>query len=126
MHLNYSQTTGQMTTDDGADLAHCWAGHGDSKNNPADQAKKSVGPLPQGLYTVQGWFAHPRLGPLVAKLTQIEGETFGRDAFYIHGPSKDPAEYGQESKGCIVIPRIWRQRVSDLTQGEGHTLSVTA
>lgn len=111
MILNYSQSTGTWTTEAGAFVARGWAGHGEGKNNPAMQHVKSTGPLPQGLYRVGPWEdQHPGLGPIVARLIQVEGETYGRDAFYIHGPSSDPSRYGEESKGCIVVPR--RQRIA--------------
>jgi len=39
---------------------------------------------------------------------------FGRSEFFIHGASKDPEVYGQESKGCIVTFRPVRQKIIDL------------
>jgi Protein of unknown function (DUF2778) len=125
MNLNYSQTSGLVTDDTGITIAKGWAGKGKGKNNPAEQAEKCVGPLPQGKYTVQGWYTHPNLGPLVARLIQVEGETFGRDAFYIHGPASNPEKYGQESKGCVVVPRHDREKIASLLIGPGHTLTVT-
>lgn len=94
-------------------MAQGWAGHGEGKNNPAMQDCIGVGPLPQGLYRVGHWEAyHPGLGPLVTYLQQIEGETFGRSGFFIHGASSEHP--GEESKGCIVIPREGRDKVHDL------------
>jgi hypothetical protein len=55
-------------------------------------------------------------------LHQVEGETFGRDGFFIHGASMDTTLYGQESKGCIVIPRAGREKVKDLNPS---TITVT-
>lgn len=113
--LTYSQSTGIIHDQDGAIVAFGWAGHGDGKNNPAMQDSHALGPLPQGLYTVGKWEdVHPGLGPIVARLIQVEGETFGRDAFYIHGPAVDPKKYGQESKGCIVVPRVGRLKIKAL------------
>ena len=125
MNLNYSQTTGNMTDDNGNLIAKGWAGHGDGKNNPAMQSVHNVGPLPQGKYNVSGWFSHPRLGPMVARLTQFEGETFGRDSFFIHGAAKNLDKHGQESEGCIVQERIERDKVAALTKGIGNTITVT-
>lgn len=113
--LAYSQTTGELRTADGELVAKGWAGHGAGKNNPAMQAAHSVGPLPQGRYSVGPWESlHAGLGPMVARLTQVDGETFGRDGFYIHGPALDPIKHGEESKGCIVIPRPGREEVKNL------------
>lgn len=109
MNLNFSQTTGKITKDDGALVAAGWAGNGQGKNKPSMQAVRCVGPLPQGVYKVGPWHTHERLGPLAAKLDQIEGVTYGRDDFYVHGASSK--NFGQESKGCIVVPRPGREAI---------------
>jgi hypothetical protein len=84
-----------------------------------------VGPLPQGVYRIGPWEEHHgHLGPMVASLTQIEGETFGRDAFYIHGPANNVMAYGQESLGCTVVPHACRQLIHDLTPGPDDTVTV--
>lgn len=115
MNLNYSQSTGVITTDEGGVITTGWAGNGEGKNNPRMQAVMSVGPLPQGIYGVGEWEeTHAGLGPLVARLIQFRGKTFNRAAFYIHGPAVDPEHRGQESKGCIVIPRPGREAVQFL------------
>ena len=119
--LIYSQTTGLMTLNS-KPLAEGWAGKGDSKNNPKAQEIHDEGPLPRGLYEIGEWGLHD-VGPMSARLTQVSGDTFGRDGFYIHGPAQDPAHYGQESKGCIVIPRPKRLLVA--ASGEKQVL-VTA
>jgi len=112
--LTYSQSAGLITNNDGATVALGWAGHGQGLNNPIMEDVQAVGPLPRGLYRVGKWQNHPRLGPMCAPLTQIEGETFGRSGFWVHGPAIDPRRTGQESEGCIVIPRPGRQAVHDL------------
>ena len=115
--LTYSQTRGSVTDESGALIAEGWSGHGAGKNNPDMQDAHNLGPLPQGLYRVGPWQTHPRLGPICAPLTQIEGETFGRSAFWIHGPSTAPSHYGQESEGCIVVPRADRLAIQALGPG---------
>lgn len=113
-NLTYNQTTGHLTNDDGVLVAEGWAGKGEGRNNHAMQEVSCVGPLPCGKYAVQPWEAmHPGLGPLVARLIQIEGDNFHRDGFFIHGPSKGE-NYGEESKGCIIIPRPMRNYVNSL------------
>lgn len=125
MNLNYSQTSGLVTDDEGNTIAKGWAGCGIGKNQPGMQAVPSVGPLPRGIYSVSDWHNHPRLGQMVARLIQTEGEAFGRNDFFIHGPSKDPKRFGQESQGCIVIPRPGREKVFELTRLTGSTITVT-
>ena len=117
-NLFYSQTSGKMTKEDGTLVATGWAGndkrpdvnpnniHG--KNNPEAQNIRCIGPLPQGTYSVGSWGTHS-VGPNSAPLTQTSGETFGRSAFYIHGPGT--TTYGEDSEGCIVIPRTDRMKV---------------
>jgi hypothetical protein len=62
---------------------------------------------------------------MVAPLTQIEGESYGRSNFWIHGPAKSASRYGQESLGCIVIPFGGRVKAKDLLP-EGSYLRVIA
>jgi len=114
--LIYSQSSGIMTRD-GLQIAHGWAGQHDGKNNPDMQMVHGVGPLPQGLYTLDPWEEeHGHLGPIVSHLTpDPENVMFGRDDFYIHGPSTG-ANYGQESMGCIVLLRT--DRVGVRNSGE--------
>lgn len=116
MNLNYSQTTGHITSDDGTLITTGWSGHGDCKNDPTKEDVVSTGPLPRGLYWVQPWEdLHPGLGPMVAYLKpDMINDMHGRGSFYIHGPAMDKAKYGQESKGCIVIPRPGREAVKFL------------
>jgi len=116
--LTYSQSTGLLIDPALGHVALGWAGNSAGKNDPTMEQVHCIGPLPKGLYRVGPWEAqHPGLGPLVAHLEQIEGESYGRDGFYIHGPAVDPSHYGQESKGCIVIPRAGREKVWSLDPG---------
>jgi hypothetical protein len=109
--LTYSQTHGTFS-DAGEVIARGWAGRGLGKNNPAMEDAHCIGPLPKGVYTIGPWEAqHGRLGTLVAPLIQVSGETFGRSAFFIHGPASDPEHYGQESMGCTVVPRADRLKI---------------
>lgn len=121
----YSQHTGEIEGADGSLIAFGWAGSGTGKNTPTMQGVRAVGPLPQGLYVVGVWCDHPRLGKMVAPLTQIEGEAYGRSDFWIHGPSRKAGRYGQESLGCIVVPFGGRVKVKDACP-EGSYLRVTA
>lgn len=123
MNLNYCITNGKITQEDGTLVATGWAGHGAGKNNPEMVSVKDVGPLPPGTYQVGAWGLHGEVGPLSAILTQIQGETYGRNDFLIHGPDMDASKYGEESKGCIVVPRTDRLRVIAL---KPQTITVVA
>lgn len=117
--LQFSQHLGALDLINGEESVRVgigWAGNHEGKNNPAMQTVPSVGPLPQGRYTLQPWEAyHGHLGPLVSFLQPDSANTmFGRGDFFIHGPAMSPASYGQESKGCIVMAHEVRQKLSDL------------
>ncbi len=110
--LVYSQSTGILTRD-GVELAHGWAGndsrpganpaHKHGYNNPDAEQLHQIGPLPQGVYKIIEWQdEHPGLGPIVAILQQVSGETYGRGEFRIHGA--DAADPLNSSEGCIVLP----------------------
>jgi len=121
MNLNFSQLTGTITQDDGRVVAVGWSGCGDGKRNPEMQGVVDVGPLPRGVYKVGGWGDHPPLGQNSTPLTQISGESYGRDSFYIHGTSLDHP--GQESHGCVVVPHGMRLMIQAILP-EGSTLTV--
>jgi len=125
MNINYSQSTGVLSKDDGTIIAAGWSGRGAGKNNPDMENVSNTGPLPKGIYNVGAWEkTHGHLGPIVASLTQTQGDAFGRSAFYIHGPAMDPKTYGQESMGCIVIPRSGRLKIKALLPGPNDTVTV--
>ena len=115
MNLNYSQSQHQLTDDDGNVVAPpdaCFAGNHEGLNNPAMQNVGFIGPLPQGVYSVGDWGEHGALGPNSAPLTQVSGDTYGRNNFFCHGPGgHDPS---QCSEGCIVVEAEYRQKVIDL------------
>lgn len=131
MNLNYSQSTGLITDDNGMVIAQGFAGN-DSRpavnpnhihgyNNPNAQAIHCVGPLPRGVYDVGPWGTHAVVGANSAPLTQTSGDSFGRSGFFIHGPgAADPAN---SSEGCIVIPHDQRLAVMALAPG---TITVNA
>ena len=122
----YSQASGLLQTPEGQYVAFGWAGKGIGKKNPAMDNERCVGPLPKGLFRVGEWEeTHPGLGPIVARLVQVEGETHGRDGFYFHGPASDPNHYGQESMGCIVVPRAGRLKAREAAP-EGSYVQVVA
>lgn len=96
----------------------CWAGRGKGKNDPTytnvkgEPHKLDAGPLPKGFYMVMPPIAHERLGYYVLKLIPNEkNRMFGRGDFWIHGPSKDPKRYGEESLGCIIAARPFREKI---------------
>jgi hypothetical protein len=113
-YLTYSQSTGEIKTDEGISLGIGWAGRGEGKNNPSWQHIVRTGPLPQGWYTIGTPEDHPRLGKFVMRLTpDFDNEMFGRNDFWIHGASTKPRHYGQESMGCIIQFRPSRVKIHE-------------
>jgi hypothetical protein len=121
-NLNYQITTGKLTDDNENLIATGFSGnnsrqkvnpkHIQGMNNPAYVGLHCIGALPPGVYTLGAWGTHPEVGEDSASLTQIEGETYGRNDFYIHGPgTNDPQN---SSEGCIVIPHDQRLKVMAL------------
>lgn len=79
-------------------------------NNPAMQAARGIGPIPQGRWTIAGCHDSPNTGPCTLTLAPDPGTaTFGRSAFRIHGDSL--AHPGTASHGCIILPRAVRDAI---------------
>ena len=112
----WSQRDGTMTRADlGTEVFSGYSGAPEAKNDPARQAEHNVGPIPVGVYSIQDPVDTMLHGPFVLALTpDLRNQMFGRSGFFIHGPSMDPAKFGQESKGCIVIMHASREKVSEM------------
>lgn len=146
LNLNYTQTSGVWTKDNGIVIVPpgcAWSGNDSNpevnptgiqgKNNPLCEADHCIGPLPHGLWRFDEWAITPddvarlgypaHLGLIICHLEQIGGETYGRSGMYVHGPSSDPAKYGQESEGCIVTLHGYRVMLAGM---KPDTLNVTA
>ena len=106
----YAQKTGALLQN-GQLVATGYSGFEEGKNNPAMQAVKNVGPIPQGDWTIEG----PPIntaehGPFVLTLTpSADTDTFDRRGFLMHGDSIQAP--GTASKGCIIMAREAREQV---------------
>ena len=117
--MKYVQRTGVITDEGGHVVAIGWAGHDEGRNNPDMQDHMSLGPLPVGKYKFGPWGDHEtvedypaHLGPMISSLIQVEGETFGRSGFFMHGPGGvNPL---QSSRGCIEVYRPERNKIHTL------------
>lgn len=100
--------------DDDLFVTKAWAGNHEGKNNPDMCEKPCLGPLPIGWYDAQPWEErHGHLGPMVCFLKpDPANEMYGRGDFFCHGAANGEG-YGQESKGCIVIEHVGRQKIKD-------------
>jgi len=88
--------------------ARGYSGRGKGRNNPAMEAARGVGPIPAGRWRIGPPRTSGRTGPHVMDLTPIGHDAHGRSAFQIHGDNAA----GDASSGCIVLPRVWRERIS--------------
>lgn len=113
MHA-YAQSSGNWF-EDGLLIGSGYAGGNlgkqpQGRNNPLMQAVHSVGPIPQGVYDIEGPpFTHPTAGPFCMRLIpRAQTNTFGRSGFMVHGDTAIP---GNASEGCIVLPRAVREKI---------------
>ena len=106
--LTYSQISGVLA-DGRTVLGTGYSGHDIGKNNPDMQGVHNVGPIPIGSYSINGPpYNTATHGPYVMRLLPLPGtDTLGRSGFLIHGDNTT----GTASEGCIIMPRIVRQRI---------------
>ena len=103
----YSQSSGQLTRD-GELIATGYSGAGSGRNNPAEQAVRNVGPIPQGRYLIGPEFDAPVRGPYTMRLSPQGQDALGRDGFLIHG---DNAAH-DASTGCVILPCDARREIA--------------
>ena len=121
MTWRWKQALGLMMHDANI-IGRGYSGAPGAVNNPAQEAKKDVGPIPRGAYIIG---APVDLdggdhGPFVLPLTPCDhSKTFGRGGFLIHGDSiRFP---GSASHGCIILSRQVRVYIA---QSGDHVLRV--
>lgn len=85
----------------------------DGYNNPDKAQEHDIGPLPEGLWTIEGPpFEHPLRGPYVLKLIpDSTTEVYGRSDFLLHGKPLPPKDIKSGSDGCICEDHTTRVRV---------------
>lgn len=90
----------------------CYSGLAEAKNNPAMVSVPNAGATPPGKYRIGKGYDDPGgLGVLVMALEPLPGtDTFGRDAFRIHGDSA--SHPGAASHGCIIAPHSLRLSIN--------------
>ena len=112
MSWTFEQSTGKLYAPDGELMATGYAGgncgeNPEGINNPSLQNIRSVGPLPQGLYTHVEAVEGSKLGPFAIPLIpEPDNEMFGRGGFYMHGDNFKGNR--SASEGCIIMPRAIR------------------
>ena len=107
----YRQLTGALDRD-GVIAGSGYSGAAPlGRNNPQMQNVREVGPIPQGRYIIGRPFDSDDHGPFCLPLVaDPENEMFERSGFLMHGDSKEHP--GCASKGCIIMPRDVREKVS--------------
>src|SRR6266700_5263321 len=108
MSWRYEQATGKMIDEVGYVWGTGYSGFANGKNAPQFQNVHEVGPIPEGGYLIGMPHDSNSHGPFVLPLIPLRAtETFGRDAFLIHGDSVHRP--GTESHGCIIMSRDVRE-----------------
>lgn len=115
----YQQSSGALWAPTGELWGRGYSGRERGKNNHEFEHVKNVGPIPCGIWSINGVYDSPKLGPLVIVLIPFEHEAHGRTFFRIHGDSKKYP--GEASKGCIVLKREIREKIlAHLDQYPAH------
>lgn len=109
MIYTYQQANGLIWGPLGQLIGKGYSGAPEGKNDYNKQGIKNVGPIPIGLWTIDGYYDSQSLGPDVIVLNPFRHDACGRTWFRIHGDSKSSP--GSASKGCIVLPRETRQMI---------------
>lgn len=92
---------------DGDRIGAAYSGDPAHKNDPAFVGAHAEGPLPEGVYELGKPFGAADTGPFSIPLEQLQGESYGRGGFRIHGDSIQHP--GAASHGCIVTaPEVRR------------------
>ncbi len=127
----YGQSTGILKHSESSTLTVIGTGYagGDcghnpgGVNNPALQSVPQVGPLPQGVYTIEEPIDHPKLGPCAMRLTPgTDNEMFGRSGFFIHGDNSNGDR--SASEGCMIMGPLIRHEIAG-SLGSDNQLTVT-
>jgi type VI secretion system (T6SS) effector TldE1-like protein len=120
-------TTGKLYAPQGNCVAAGYSGGNlgkdpEGKDNPIDEPLKNIGPLPEGLYTLDVPLLQSHLGPFAIPLVpDPANDMFGRDGFYCHGDSLENP--GCASEGCVILPRDVREA---MWNSPDHQLRVVA
>jgi hypothetical protein len=104
-------------------MAIGYSGAGDDKNSTSCEDVPNKGPIPRGLYTIQGPPTDTAdHGPFVLRLVPEDTNVmYGRSGFLVHGDSiQNP---GCASEGCIIMPRFAREA---MWNSPDHLLQVIA
>lgn len=118
MTWTYQQSTGEMTSPNGA-ISQGYSGHGIGENNADMQNVPKTGPIPRGTYAIGTHYDDPHKGPCVMRLTpDPSNEMFGRAGFLIHGDNT----HHDASEGCIILGPITRRTIAT---SDNKTLTVT-
>jgi hypothetical protein len=124
MSFQYQQSTG-ILTHDGEELASGYSGNGAGVNNAAMQEVHAIGPIPQGVYTIEPPHADAQVGPVAMRLTPApENVMFNRGDFLIHGDTA--AMDHTASHGCIIMPHAVRVAVGTAAVAGDNQLTVVA
>jgi hypothetical protein len=108
----YVQKTGALSHN-GTYVATGYSGNTTGLNNPDEQDRIGVGPVPRGNYTI-GPPHRPinHLGPIALPLyPAAANDMHGRCGFFIHGDNSKMNHTA--SDGCIILARPSRQAIID-------------
>ena len=112
MTWSYAQETGALSHN-GTYVATGYSGNTFGLNNPEEQDRVGVGPVPRGDYTI-GPRHRPidHLGPNALPLYPAStNDMGGRSGFFIHGDNSKMNH--SASDGCIILGPAFRKAIID-------------
>ncbi len=120
----YEQATHTLTcTQDGETVVEesrgVYSGRGDARNDPDAEARRNLGPIPQGDYEMSGCRDGRPTADTVILTPDADTDTHGRGGFLIHGDNRR----GDASEGCIIAPRAAREAICGAGSGRLHVTS---
>lgn len=111
MPWEYSQSTGHLRHNGRVIATNGYSGIDQGRNNPAQEMVRDVGPTPRGQYRIAAPRNSAAVGPHAMDLTPVAHNAHGRNAFMIHGDSRENP--GRASQGCIILPPNARTQISN-------------
>ena len=127
MSWTFEITTGKFFDPQGNYISTGYAGgncgqNPEGVNNPSMCGVKSIGPLPEGLYTHGVAIDHCQLGAFAIPLIPDPSNTmYGRSGFYLHGDTQ--ACDNSASEGCIIQPPSTRHAYYE---SDDHVIQVVS
>lgn len=106
MPWQYDQSSGELRLN-GTFIGKGYSGRGVGRDNPDMEDEESIGPIPQGTYTIGSAYNSSKVGPLAIILEPSGHDAHGRTDFRVHGDNRA----NDASEGCIIMDKSIRKQI---------------